>query len=99
LGVLAAGFVILLVGFFALARPWYRSWGAGPELSRAELPGDHLLWQGAPRETRAIAIRAPAEAVWPWVAQIGQDRRGFYSFELLENLVGCEMNNLDQLLP
>ena len=73
--------------------------GRQPELSRAELPGDHLLWQGAPRETRAIVIGAPAAEVWPWVAQIGQDRGGFYSYELLENLAGCELTNLDQLLP
>src|SRR5688500_684820 len=26
----------------------------------------------------AIEIDAPLEAVWPWLAQIGQDRGGFY---------------------
>jgi hypothetical protein len=33
------------------------------------------------------------------VAQIGQDRAGFYSYEILENLVGCKMENLDYLIP
>jgi hypothetical protein len=33
------------------------------------------------------------------VAQIGQDRGGFYSYEVLENLVGCEIHNLDYLVP
>ena len=37
--------------------------------------------------------------MWPWVAQIGQDRAGFYSYEILENLVGCKMKNLDDLIP
>lgn len=98
-GVLAGALTGLLLGFFAFVRPWYSSWGADAALRSAYLPGDALLWQGAPRETRALAIHAPASAVWPWVAQIGQDRGGFYSYELLENLVGCEMRNLDYLVP
>lgn len=98
-GVLAGALSGLLLGFFALVRPWYSSWGADAALASAYLPGDALLWQGAPRETRAIAIRAPAAAVWPWVAQIGQDRAGFYSYEILENLVGSEMRSLDYLVP
>jgi hypothetical protein len=85
--------------FFAFVRPWYLSWGADAALARAYLPGDALLWQGAGRETRAIRIHAPADAVWPWVAQIGQDRGGFYSYAILENLAGCKMRNLDFLLP
>ena len=44
-------------------------------------------------------VDAPPEAVWPWLAQIGQDRAGFYSFEWLENLAGCRMHNADELHP
>jgi hypothetical protein len=98
-GALAASVAALLLAFFFLARPWYSSWGADQELQNAPLPGDTLLWQGASRETRAILIRAPAEQVWPWVAQIGQDRGGFYSYAILENLVGCHIRNLDFLIP
>lgn len=90
---------VLLVAFFGLVRPWYLAWGADAALVRAHLPGDELLWQGVPHETRAIVVDAPAERVWPWVAQIGQDRGGFYSFEILEDLAGCEMTNLDHLVP
>jgi hypothetical protein len=89
----------MLGGFFAFARPWYRGWGADTALQRARLPGDGLVPARAPRETRAILVDAPADAVWPWVAQIGQDRGGFYSYQLLENLVGCELRNLDHLEP
>ena len=98
-GAILAAFGFLWLGFFAIVRPWYLSWGADSTLQNAYLPGDRLLWQGAGRETRAIAIQAPAAAVWPWVAQIGQDRGGFYSYEVLENLAGCEMKNLDYLVP
>ncbi len=89
----------LLLAFFLFARPWYLGWGADAALKTAPLPGDNLLWLGRPRETRAIVIHAPASRVWPWVAQIGQDRAGFYSYEILENLVGCKMRNLDYLVP
>ncbi len=98
-GVLAASLGALLLAFFLFARPWYLTWGADKDLQGAPLPGDSLLWQGAPHETRAILIRAPAKDVWPWVAQIGQDRGGFYSYAILENLVGCQMKNLDYLIP
>jgi hypothetical protein len=37
--------------------------------------------------------------VWPWVAQIGADRAGFYSYETLENLVGCRVRNADRIHP
>ena len=36
-----------------------------------------------------MTIDAPVEEVWPWLAQIGQDRAGFYSYTGLENLAGC----------
>ena len=96
---LAACFSGLLVAFFLVARPWYLSWGADERLRTAPLPGDNLLWLGKPRETRAVLIQAQASAVWPWVAQIGQDRAGFYSYQVLENLVGCQLRNLDYLVP
>jgi hypothetical protein len=99
LGALATALAGLLLAFFLIARPWYLSWGADRALRDAQLPGDSLLWQGAPHETRAIVIQAPDAEVWPWVAQIGQDRAGFYSYAVLENLVGSKMKNLDVLIP
>ena len=35
----------------------------------------------------AVAVAAPAGAVWPWIAQIGQDRAGFYSLRRIENIL------------
>lgn len=43
--------------------------------------------------TRAITVRSPGAAVWPWIAQMGQGRGGLYSYDALENLVGCEMHS------
>jgi hypothetical protein len=99
IAILTACLAALILTLFVVARPWYLTWGTDEALRNARLPGDELLWQGAPHETRAVLIRAPAARVWPWVAQIGQDRGGFYSYELLEDLVGSEMTNLDHLVP
>ena len=49
--------------------------------------------------TRAISIRASADQVWPWIAQLGQGRGGFYSYDFLENLVGCNIHSADRIVP
>jgi hypothetical protein len=47
----------------------------------------------------AITINAPASEAWPWVAQLGQERGGMYSYELLENIARCQMRNADRVVP
>jgi hypothetical protein len=49
--------------------------------------------------TRAVTVHAPAKAVWPWIVQIGQDRAGFYSYDVLENLFGAKMPSVDEIVP
>ena len=61
------------------------------------LPGDEVNANRAFVSTRATTIEAPIDAVWPWLAQIGQDRGGFYSFAWLENLGGAHIQNADQV--
>jgi hypothetical protein len=85
--------------YFLLLRPWLRRWGATDEELRMPLPGDELVPNPGYQHTRAVTIRAPAEEVWPWLAQIGQGRGGFYSYEWLENLAGCEIRNADRIQP
>lgn len=94
-------FGALMAGFFITVRPWYQQWGATGDESVRPLPGDEIVvtGPGTPQETRAITIHAPIARVWPWVAQLGLDRGGFYSFDILENIVGCEMPTEDYLRP
>jgi hypothetical protein len=80
-------------------RPWHLRWGTEPADEARPLPGDQFLPEGGTQILHAITIDAPAEAVWPWLAQIGQDRGGFYSYEWLENLAGCKMRNADRIHP
>lgn len=68
-------------------------WGATAAEAAKTAPGDGLLPDAASAGTRAITINAPPERVWPWIAQIGQGRGGFYSYAWLENLFGCRIVN------
>jgi hypothetical protein len=79
-------------------RRWRREWGAQPDELSAELPGDELIPDPAWTYTHAISIEAPAEQVWPWIVQLGQERGGFASFERLENLFGCRIHNADHIV-
>ena len=93
-----AGGIALSLLVSPLLRPWYSSWGATNAEARNPLPGDAFVTTPILESTRAITIRAPAEAVWPWLVQMGQGRGGLYSYERLENLVGCEIHNADRIV-
>ncbi len=80
-------------------RRWYNRWGATSDELARPMPGDELVKDPKLGYTRAITIDAPPEQVWPWLAQIGQGRGGFYSFDGLENLIGCDIHSTDQILP
>ena len=80
-------------------RPWMYTWGAGDEEITAVLPGDELVAAHTPRTTRAVTIDAPIAAVWPWLAQIGEDRGGFYSYSVLERAAGAHIENANTIHP
>ncbi|MCH9734788.1 MAG: SRPBCC family protein [Actinomycetia bacterium] len=81
------------------ARRYYRNWGTTKEECTMSLPGDELIRRPAVQSTEGIWIDAPPAAVWPWIAQIGQDRAGLYGFETLENLIGLDYDNADRIHP
>lgn len=79
----AADFPLLLTA--PLYRRWHLRWGATRAEVAGPLPGDDLLPDAQYRTTRAITVNAPANAVWPWLVQVGCLRGGFYSNDLLDN--------------
>jgi hypothetical protein len=94
-------FGALQVGAHLLLGPvlhrWRRRWGATDGEVRLHLPGDELVPEPDWSYTRAITIEAPRSAVWPWLLQLGQGRGGFYSYEALENLAGCDIHNVYEI--
>jgi hypothetical protein len=79
-------------------RPRLLNWGATDQESEGPLPGDALIAVPDLAATRAITVRASADEVWPWIAQLGQGRGGFYSYDFLENLVGCDIHSADRIV-
>ena len=98
-GVVGAAEIGLTVAGAPVLRHWFNRCGATAAEVEMPLPGDDLVPRPKMGYTRAITIHAPVEWVWPWLAQIGHDRGGLYSFEALENLVGCDMRNAERVLP
>ena len=77
------------IGGTILFRPFIRSryaaWGATEAEARAALPGDEYVPVPRSAMTLAITVNAPRAAVWPWLAQLGCGRGGWYSYDLLDN--------------
>jgi hypothetical protein len=80
----AAAAIVLAGGSLAAlaaTRRWHQHWGATDEEIARPLPGDDLIPNSKLDSTHAITIHAPAERIWPWLAQMGyDDRAGSYSY-------------------
>jgi hypothetical protein len=94
--VAAAG---LEVATYPLWRNWCLNWGATGEEAAAPLPGDELLAKPAIVTTRAVLVDATAEAIWPWLVQMGPGRGGAYTYDWIENLFGLGMHSAGKILP
>jgi hypothetical protein len=89
--------LLVLLGVLLFAVLIYYGFSQPPteEEKKKALPGDELLG-GEPnhmRGTLAVTVNAPREKVWPYLAQLGQRRAGFYSFGWLERLFGFHIYN------
>lgn len=74
-------------------------WGLSADEAGRARPGDAVVAEPRWSWTHAVEVEAPAATAWAWMAQLGQSRGGFYSYEALENLVGCDVHNAERLLP
>ncbi len=72
--------------------------GASAQECEASLPGDEFIASPDLTATRAITVHAPVGRVWPWIAQLGQGRGGFYGYDFLENLAGCDIHSADRIV-
>ena len=100
LGRRAAAALLLLAALYPFLRRPILTWGATAAEAASRLPGDELLEDADGVSTRAITIHAPAERVWPWLAQLGPSPRGgAYTYDWIENLLGLDMHSVDRVLP
>lgn len=54
-------------------------------------PGDELVARPTRTWTQSVEIAAARAEVWPWIAQLGATRAGFYSWAWLEEISGCRL--------
>ena len=81
-----------------MLRRWYDAWGATAAEVRSAVPGAELGDAPVLGFTRAITGEAPPERGWPWLVQIGHGRGGLYSYDGLENLLGCQLHSATRVL-
>ncbi len=83
-----------------LIRPRLMNWGCTSDEIERAMPMDDDIVEPTVVTNRGITIDAPPDAVWPWIAQMGESPRGgFYSFTLVEKLLRMDVSNADEILP
>jgi hypothetical protein len=90
---------LVLAGYPAVFRRRCLTWGARTDEVTGKLPGDDLLPDAGLVTTRAITIKAPPEAIWPWLVQMGSGRGGAYTYDWIENLFGLNMHSANEIMP
>lgn len=77
---------LLAIAVYAIfVRPRMLRWGATDEELRMDYPGADLIPGGKRTSTMACTLDARPGEVWPWLVQMGYDRAGWYSWDLLDN--------------
>lgn len=87
----AVTFYIVFLRFF------FMHWGATIHETERSYPGDSIVPQPNYVNILAVTVHKPASDVWPWVAQMGVNKGGFYSYTWLENIFGCNLRNADRI--
>jgi hypothetical protein len=81
-------------------RRWMNQWGATPSDLARVMAGDSLLADPTYSGTMAITVNATPEHIWPWLAQIGYQRGGLYSYDWLDHLFGyLDRPSATRILP
>jgi hypothetical protein len=92
------GIGILTVAILFALLPWMDRWGATDDEITASFPGDELVPSPRLLYTRAISIKARPEQIHPWIAQLGADKGGMYSYTWFETYVlQCPQTNADRI--
>lgn len=93
---------VIVAGLLLLAGLIYYGFSDPPteQEKQKEYPGDELLGNepNRMRGTLAVTVDAPPEKVWPYLAQLGQRRAGFYAFDWLERLFTFHIYNTYQVI-
>jgi hypothetical protein len=82
---------LLLGGLAAIGYLWLQWLGRTSGSTRAEraaaLPGDDVVTRPHFVTDHAITVDAPPRAIWPWLAQMGWHRGGWYTARWVDRLL------------
>ena len=85
--------------YAVLVRRWQLGFGATVEEILRPMPLDDRVEHPNHLTNRAITIHAAPEAIWPWLAQMGElPRGGFYSYVTVERVLRMKVENADRIL-
>ncbi len=70
---------------FHRSRLCMRIFRASPEERGSPMPSNDIIPAPIASFTHGVSINAPLERVWPWLAQMGSGRGGWYSYDLIDN--------------
>lgn len=87
---------IPMMTYFFIYRPLQMNWGATREEIRRVMPGDDIVPDPHFDSTRAVNIDATPEQIFPWIVQLGIKRGGWYSYDLMDNLL---KKSADRIVP
>jgi hypothetical protein len=91
------------VAYLMQMRAQYRTWGLVAGGNERGVDGDELVPEADIVETRGIDIDVAPDQVWPWLAQLGYGRGGWYSYPLFDRGWspdgGAQGESADEILP
>jgi|WetSurMetagenome_2_1015567.scaffolds.fasta_scaffold280984_1 hypothetical protein len=79
--------LVVLIAGFGIANALIPAYGSTPEEFQRVLPGDEIFTHPVLTWNHAITIHASPQTVWPWIAQMGDTRAGYYSYRYIEKAV------------
>src|SRR5262245_61667485 len=92
--------IALMAAYWFPVRRWFSRWGTTPEESARAMPGDALIFNPTEMSMQTVTVNAPPEDIWPWLAQIGFQRGGLYSYDWLDRLFGfLDRRSATRILP
>jgi len=80
--IVLSGLLVALTAFVIYSSRQVR---ATPGEQARTLPGDDLILQPLGSVNHAITIRRAPHDVWPWLAQMGSGRAGWYAYDFIDN--------------
>lgn len=84
--IVVVGTLVVLLAVLATFA-WYSDWSvrADHDERARNLSGDELIPKPAGSVTHAITIRRSPHDSWPWLAQMGSGRAGWYAYDFIDN--------------